>query len=100
MVPVSLKRFTIKALCYELTDARIPFDSEKAIEISYEGRLCGQFRPDMIVDGKIILELKALAGLNGEHVAQLISYLKATGLDLGILINFGSKSLETKRIVY
>ena len=88
-----------KALCYELINEKIPFEGEKAIEVFYDGKICGEFRADLVVDDKIILELKALDELNGNHVAQAISYLKATGLKLAILINFGTESLETKRVV-
>jgi len=88
-----------KALCYELVDAGIPFESQKASEVFYEGKLCGEFRMDIVVDQKIILELKALARLTDDHMAQVISYVKATGHRRAILLNFGVKSLETQRIV-
>ncbi|MEI7836441.1 MAG: GxxExxY protein [Planctomycetota bacterium] len=61
--------------------------------------MCGEFRMDFVINGQFILELKALKCLIDEHVAQVISYLKATGLHLGILLNFGSVSLESKRVV-
>ncbi len=89
-----------KALCYELMDEEIPFESEEEVEVHYAGRFCGQFRADVLVDGKVVVELKALNRLNDEHVAQVISYLKAVHMDLGILINFGCTSLETRRVVY
>ena len=77
-----------KALCCELMKAEIPFESEKQSEVFYAGVLCGQFRMDIVVDDRIILELKAL------------SYLKATGLKLAILINFGTQRLETQRVLH
>ncbi len=79
--------------------AGIPCESEKDVEAFYRGILCGQFRVDLLVDGSIVLELKALSALNDDHLAQAISYLKATGLRLAILINFGCKALETRRVV-
>ena len=88
-----------RALCYELIEAKIPFESEKLVEVYYNGKLCGEFRLDFVVDGRIILELKALGALSDSHMAQAISYLKATGLKLAILMNFGTGSLETKRVV-
>ncbi len=88
-----------RALCHELAKAKIPFQCEKPVEVFYDGVLCGQFRIDILADEKVILELKAIDALNGEHIAQALSYLKATGLDLAILLNFGRKSLETKRLV-
>ena len=87
-----------KALCYELMDAGLPFESEKAADVFYAGRLCGEFRMDILVNSAVVLELKALAGITNEHTAQALSYLKATGLQLAILINFGAASLETKRV--
>ena len=87
-----------KALCYELMDAGLPFESERAAEVFYEGKLCGQFRMDILVNSMIVVELKALARLTDEHTAQALSYLKATGLRLAILVNFGAGSLETKRV--
>lgn len=59
----------------------------------------GKYRADLIVDGKIILELKAVTTLNDLFKQQLLSYLKATGYHLGILINFGSKRVESVRVV-
>ena len=61
--------------------------------------LCGEFRCDFIVAGSIVLELKALEGLTDDHIAQGLSYLKATRLKLAILLNFGTESLRTKRLV-
>ncbi len=88
-----------KAFCHELVKTKIPFENEKSVDVFYDGLCCGTFRLDILVDNKIAVELKAIAAINGEHVAQVISYLKATNLDLGILINFGRSSLETKRVV-
>lgn len=87
-----------KALCYELLSAGLAFESEKAAEVFYDGKLCGEFRMDVLVDGRLVLELKALIALNGEHMAQVLSYLKATGLRTGVLMNFGTKSLDVKRV--
>jgi len=88
-----------KALCFELSNANIPFENEKAIDVFYHGQSCGEFRTDLVVNARIILELKALDRLNDNHVAQAISYLKASGLKLAILMNFGTQSLQTKRVV-
>ena len=88
-----------KALSFELAKAKIPFEGQKAVEVFYEAILCGEFRMDIVVDERIVLELKALERLTDEHVAQALSYLKATGIKLAILLNFGAKSLETKRVV-
>ncbi len=89
-----------RAMSLELVRTRIPFESEKAYEVTYRGSLCGEFRADLVVEAAVVVELKALAGLNGDHVAQVLAYLKASGLKVGLLFNFGRKSLETKRLVF
>ena len=67
--------------------------------MTYKGRLVGEYIADLVVDGQIILELKAIAALNKAHEAQAHNYLAATGLRLAILLNFGAKSLEQERVV-
>jgi GxxExxY protein len=88
-----------QAMETELRLSGIPFETEKVITVLYRGEICGQFRLDLVADGKIVLELKALSGLCDEHTAQALSYLKASDLRLGILMNFGATSLQTKRVV-
>ena len=87
------------ALCHGLEKAGIPFETEKKLCVYYDGVLCGEFIPDIIVDGKIILELKAVESFSRAHAAQTLSYLRASGLRLALLVNFGSVSLESQRIV-
>ena len=78
----------------------IPYVREKQLEIIYKGKaLEKRYIADFICYGEIILELKALSGLESVHQAQLINYLKATNLKLGFLVNFGQTSLESKRVV-
>jgi GxxExxY protein len=77
----------------------IPFESEVALPIEYkEIRLKKQYYADFICYNKIIVETKALNGLDTAHESQLLNYLKATGFKLGLLINFGSPSLQYKRM--
>jgi len=89
-----------KALCYEMADNKIPFETEKPVEVFYAGRLCGEYRLDLLVGERIVLELKALADLTGDHIAQAIAYLRATGLKLAILLNFGRGKLQMNRVVW
>jgi GxxExxY protein len=90
-----------EALEREFVSQGVPFFSQPVIEIKYKGRpLEKKYRPDFICYGEIVLEIKAISGLSGIEEAQLINYLKATGLKTGLLLNFGSKSLEHKRFVY
>jgi len=68
------------------------------IEVKYKGKPVGTYRLDLIIDGKIILELKAVAALNDTFKQQTLSYLKAMGLRLGILVNMGTARVESVRI--
>ena len=79
----------------------ISFKSQPIVEIKYKGEpLEKKYQPDFVCYDEVILEIKAISGLTGVEEAQLINYLKATGLKVGLLINFGSRSLEHKRFVY
>ncbi len=90
-----------EALEREFSDRDIPFQSQPAVQISYKGRLLNKaYHPDLFCFDNIVVELKAMANLSGTEVAQLINYLKATGMKTGLLLNFGAKSLEFKRLVY
>jgi GxxExxY protein len=88
-----------EALIKELENRGIGYERQKLIEVFYKGDKIGEYRLDLVVDGKIILELKAVTELNSIFESQLLSYLKATGMKLGILVNFGGKKVEYKRIV-
>ena len=76
----------------------IPYVREKEFHVTYKGKLLEKvFRPDFVCYDKIIVELKAVTEITDEHQAQVYNYLKATGMPLGLLINFGKVSLEYKR---
>jgi GxxExxY protein len=77
----------------------IPFDNQKEIHIFFEQEDVGLHRLDLIVEGQIIVELKAVKALEDIHYAQLRSYLKATGLHIGLLLNFNAPTLVIKRVV-
>jgi GxxExxY protein len=69
----------------------IPFESQKELQLSYKGEALQQvFKPDFICFGKILVELKAVRALAPEHAAQVLNYIKATGMSLGLLVNFGT----------
>jgi GxxExxY protein len=90
-----------EALGREFITQEIPFKAQPVIAIKYKGKpLNKTYQPDFICYGEVIVEIKAMSGLSGIEEAQLINYLKATGLRIGLLINFGTKSLEHKRFVY
>ncbi len=88
-----------KALAHELTLRGIRFEQFKRLPVTYKGELVGEYEADFVVEDKIILEIKAVSALNPAHEAQAINYLAATGLRLAILLNFGSQSLQHKRLV-
>ncbi|MCS6842120.1 MAG: GxxExxY protein [Roseiflexus sp.] len=91
-----------EAMKIELASRRIPFEAQRFLIIKYKGHtLQRQYQADRICYGQIIVELKALDRLPGKEQAQILNYLKATGLRVGLLINFGSHArLEWKRFVY
>jgi GxxExxY protein len=84
------------ALAHELREAGISFECHPALSVMYEGVEVGVFQADLIIDGNLIVELKAVETLTSAHSAQLVNYLAATKIDSGLLLNFGSKSLEFK----
>ena len=89
-----------EAFEYELKEAKIEYYREKELFIQYKDiTLQKKYIADFMCFDKIIVELKALSGLEGIHEAQIINYLKATGFKLGLLINFGEESLVFKRYV-
>ena len=84
------------AMILELTDAGLRVETEKPIAVYYNGRVVGTFAADLIVENRIILELKAKEKLLEAHEAQLLNYLRATEIEVGLLLNFG-KAPEFKR---
>jgi GxxExxY protein len=89
-----------EALSLEFNENSIPFLQEKMIDIYYKDKLLNKkYICDFICYNEIIIELKAVDKLKSEHTAQVLNYLKATNMKLGLLINFGGKSLEYKRLV-
>jgi len=90
-----------EALQREFATQKIPYKAQPVIEIQYKGEpLEKKYQPDFICYDEVIIEIKAISSLTGLEESQLINYLKATGLKTGLLINFGAKSLEYKRMVY
>jgi len=90
-----------EALAVELTARAIPYQREVELPVTYKGqRLGASYRPDFVCFGSVVVELKALEGLSGIEEAQIINYLKASGIEVGLLLNFGATSLEYRRFVY
>jgi GxxExxY protein len=88
------------AFVHELSlHAHIPFVSQKMHEVFYDETHVGHFFTDLIIDNKIIIELKSDANITPNHFAQLLTYLRVTKLKVGYIINFGSRSLQFKRLI-
>ena len=90
-----------RALVWELRQAGLNFEREIEQDIFYKElpEPIGTRRADFVVEGKVLVELKAVIELEDVHLAQILNYLKAYRLEVGLLINFGSKSLTFKRLV-
>jgi len=89
-----------RALAVELDLAGIRFARQVSLPVAYKGKLIGNFTADMVVENCLILELKAIESMPPRDEAQLINYLKASGITVGLLLNFGCRSLKTRRLVY
>ena len=87
-----------RALAIEMTKQGLSYQREMEMDIFYEGERIGTRRVDFFVEDKIMVELKAITQLEKVHLAQAINYLEAYQMEIGLLINFGSTSLEFKRL--
>ena len=87
------------ALERELTIRGIPFERQARLPVHYKDILVGEYVADFIVDGKLIVEIKAVSNFNSQHQAQAMHYLAATGCRLALLLNFGTGSLEHRRVI-
>jgi GxxExxY protein len=88
-----------KALLLELTSRGMKVEVEKAFDLTYKEKKVGTHRLDLIVEDKIVVELKTIERFAPHHTAQLLSYLKASGHRLGILVNFSRAKVESRRVV-
>lgn len=88
-----------RALEIEMRQQGLDFSREHEMEIFYKSENIGTRRVDFFVEGKVMVEIKAIVQLEDVHLAQAINYLEAYGLDIGLLINFGNKSLQFKRVM-
>jgi len=91
-----LEKVYEKALYFELKKADLQVECQKPINVYYETELVGEYFADLLVENKVIIELKAAESICEEHENQLINYLKATDIEVGLLLNFGKKP-EIKR---
>ena len=88
-----------EAMAIVLEESGIPFEREKHLPIEFHGRILDcEYIADFVIDNAVILELKAVSEMSSVFEAQVINYLKATGLQIGLLINFGQRELQVKRL--
>ncbi|MBI2590948.1 MAG: GxxExxY protein [Candidatus Blackburnbacteria bacterium] len=89
-----------KALARQFQEENIPFKREVSLDVEYKDEVVGNYRPDFVVEGKVIIELKAVEFMPKTFETQLLHYLKTTAHQLGLLVNFGSPRLVIKRLVW
>ncbi len=94
-----LERLYENALVHELKKAGLRVKQQEPITVRYDGITIGEYAADLLVEDQVILELKAAKSIDPAHEAQLLNYLKATGLKVGLLLNFGTPHLGIKRMV-
>jgi GxxExxY protein len=94
-----LEKVYQNAMYFELKARGLKVESQKEIKVYFKQQLVGEYYSDLIVENKVIIELKATEVLMNAHVAQTINYLKATPIEIGMLLNFGSEP-EFKRLIY
>ena len=94
--PGFLEEVYKNALLHELRKVGLNCEKEVGVDVMYDGVRVGYYQADIIVDNRLILELKAVSTLVAKHEAQIVNYLSATGIDDGLLLNFGSQSLQFK----
>ncbi len=88
------------ALCVELQRTGILFEQQKPVNVSYRQEIVGFYVVDILIEGCLLVELKALNQLSRQHDAQVMNYLRATGMKVGLLLNFGTPKLGIRRIVW
>ena len=94
-----LEKVYENALVMELNKAGLKAEEQKKIAVMYEGAVVGDHFSDILVNGQVIIEVKALKAIDESHQAQLLNYLKATGMRVGLILNFGTSRMGIKRMV-
>lgn len=96
--PGFLEAIYEEALCIELELQELPYERQKPVPITYRGKPVGEHRMDLLVAGAVVVELKAIRALEDIHYSTVRSYMKATGIESGLLLNFASMPLTVKRV--
>ena len=94
-----LEKVYENSMAIELGKRGVAFQQQKPVKVFYDEQLVGDYYADLMVDGKVILELKCAKAVDNAHIAQTLNYLKATGIRLGLILNFGPEKMEFKRVI-
>ncbi|HEX4764421.1 MAG TPA: GxxExxY protein [Usitatibacter sp.] len=95
-----LEKVYENALIMELRDSGIGVIQQPKVNVLYKGSVVGEYVADAIVDNRVVVEIKAVPCLNSQHESQALNYLRATGLKIALLLNFGRPRIEYRRIVW
>ncbi|HSF28919.1 MAG TPA: GxxExxY protein [Candidatus Tectomicrobia bacterium] len=94
-----LEKVYENALAYELRRCGLAMEQQKSIKVMYQRIVVGDYVADLLVEGQVLVELKTAKSLDDMHVAQCLNYLKATGIKVCLLLNFGAPKVQVRRIV-
>lgn len=94
-----LEKVYENALTIELRKNKLSYQQQSPVKIIYDGIVVGEYVSDLVIESKVLIELKACKAIDDAHVAQCLNYLKATNLQLGLIINFGKPKIEIRRLV-
>lgn len=89
-----------KALAKQFTNIHLPYEEQIKLTVMFENESVGYYKPDFVIDKKVIVELKAVEIVPKAYETQLLHYLKTTGYNLGLLVNFGTPTLYIKRLIW
>jgi GxxExxY protein len=95
-----LEKVYENALAIELTEAGLGVVQQPHLEVAYKGRVVGEYCPDIIVNGEVVLEIKAASGVEEAHISQCLNYLRVTNLAVGLVLNFGRPRVQYRRVVW
>ena len=94
-----LEKVYENALAHEIRNAGLSVTQQAPLEVRYDGVIVGEYFVDLLVEDRLVVELKHTKAINDAHLAQILNYLKATNKELGLLINFGTKRVQVKRVI-
>ena len=98
--PGFLEKIYETALTVELARRAVPFMQQASIKVNYKGLIIGNYIADLLVAGKVICEIKVATDIAEAHEAQSVAYLKATGIRVALVLNFGRRSLQFRRLIH